>query len=43
MVEGKDDEAVLYGNSKIRSGSLRIVMGVDCQIYIRDTDMEEGH
>jgi len=43
MVESKDDEAVMYVNSETGFGSLRIVKGVDCLIYISDTDMEEGH
>jgi len=43
MVEGKDDEAVTYVNSKTGFGSLRIVKGVDRLIYISDTDMEEGY
>jgi len=43
LVEGKDDTAVTYENSKTGFGSLRIVEGVDRLIYISDTDMEEGH
>jgi hypothetical protein len=43
MVEGKDDEAVIYVNSERGFGSLRIVKGVDCLIYISDTNMEQGH
>jgi len=42
MVEGKDDEAVMYVNSETDFRSCRIVMGVDRLIYISDTDME-GH
>ena len=43
MVEGKDDEAVMYVNSEAGFGSLRIVKGVDRLIYISDTHMEEEH
>ena len=43
MVEGKDHKAVMYVNSEIGFGSLRIVKGMDRLIYISDTDMEEGH
>jgi len=43
MVEAKDENAVTYENSKAGFASLRIVKGVDCLIYISDTDMEEGH
>jgi len=43
MVEGKDDTAVMYVNSETGSASLRIVKGVDRQIYNSNTDMEEGH
>jgi len=35
MVEAKDDEAVMYVNSNVGFGSLRIVKGVDCLIYIK--------
>jgi hypothetical protein len=43
MVEGKDDVAVTYVNSKTGSDSLRIVKGVDRLIYISNTEVEEGH
>jgi hypothetical protein len=43
MVEGKDHKAVMYVNSEIGFGSLRMVKGVDCLIYISDTYIEEGH
>jgi len=43
MVEGKDDKAVTYVNSETALGSLRIVKGVDCLIYINNTNMKEGH
>jgi len=43
MVEGKDDEAVMYVNSETGFDSLTIVKGVDRLIYISNTDMEEGH
>jgi len=43
MVEAKDKKAVTYENSKAGFGSLRMVKGVDCLIYISDTDMEDGH
>jgi len=43
MVEGKDDEAVTYVNSKTGFGSLRIVKVVHRLIYISETDMEEWH
>jgi hypothetical protein len=39
MVEGKDDKAVTYENSETGFGSHRIVKGVDCLIYIGDTDV----
>jgi len=39
MVEGKDDEAVMYVNSEIAYGSLRSVQGVDRLIYISNADM----
>jgi len=41
MVEDKDEEAVMYVNSKTGFGSLWIVKGVDHLIYISETDMEE--
>jgi len=37
MVEGKDNEAVTYVNSKIGFCSLRVVKGVDCLKHISDT------
>jgi len=43
MVVGKDDKTVTYVNSHTGFGSLRIVKGVDREIYISDTDMEEGN
>jgi len=43
MVEGKDDEIVLYVNSETGFASFRIVNGVNLWIAISDTDMEEGH
>jgi hypothetical protein len=43
MVDGKDDKAVMYANSETGFGSFRIVKGVDCLIYISDTNMEEGY
>jgi len=43
MVEGKDDKVVKYVNSEAGFGSPRIVKGVDCLIYMSNTDMEEGH
>jgi hypothetical protein len=43
MVEGKDDVAVTYVNSKTGSDSLRIVKGVNRLIYISNTEVEEGH
>jgi len=43
MVGGKNVVAVTYVNSEAGFGSPRIVKGVDCLIYISDTDMEEGH
>jgi hypothetical protein len=43
MVEARMTKAVTNENSEIRFGSLRIVNGMDCLIYISDTDMEEGH
>jgi len=42
MVEGKDAEAVMDVTTEIGFDSPRIVKGVDCLIYISDTDMEEG-
>jgi len=42
MVEGKDAEAVMNVNSEIGFHSPRMVKGVDCLIYISNTDMEEG-
>ena len=41
MEETKNEEAVTYVNSEAGFGSPRIVQGVDCLIYISDTDMEE--
>jgi len=41
MAEGNDDEAITYVNSETGLRSLRIVKGVDCVIYISDTNMEE--
>jgi len=35
MVEAKDDEAVMYVNSNVGFGSLKIVKGVDRLIYIQ--------
>jgi len=35
-------KAVTYENSETGFGSLTIVKGVDCLIYISDTDMQEG-
>jgi len=43
MVEGKNDNAVMYVNSETGFGSLRIVKSEDHLIYISDTNMEEGH
>jgi len=43
MVEAKDEDAVTYVNSKTGFGSLQIVKGVDCVIYLNDSEMEEGH
>jgi predicted class III extradiol MEMO1 family dioxygenase len=43
MVEARMTKAVTNENSETGFGSLRIVKGVDRQIYISDTDMEEGH
>jgi hypothetical protein len=43
MVDGKDDKALRYVNSETGFGCLRIVIGVDCLIYIIDTDMEEEY
>jgi hypothetical protein len=43
MVEGKDDEAVMYMNCKTGSDSLSMIKGVDRMIDISDTNMEEGH
>jgi len=43
MVEGKDDDAGTYVNSETGFGSLRIIQGVDCLIYISDIDMEKAH
>jgi hypothetical protein len=43
MVEGKDDEAVMYVNSKTGFGSFRADKSVDHLRYMGDTDMEEGH
>jgi len=43
MLEGKDDDAVMYVNSETGFSNLRIVKGVDCLIYMSDTNMEEGH
>jgi hypothetical protein len=43
MVEGKDDEEVMYVNSETGSDRLRIFKGVDRLIYISDTDPEEGY
>jgi len=43
MVEGKDDEAVMYGISEKGFGCLRIVTGVDRLIYNSGTNLEEGH
>jgi len=43
MVEFKDNEVITDVNSETCFGSLRIVHGVDHQVYISDTDMEEGH
>jgi hypothetical protein len=36
-------KAVTNENSETGFGSLRIVKGGECLIYISDTDMEEGH
>jgi len=43
MVEGKNDMAVTNENSETDFDSLRLVKGVDCLIYISNTDIEEGH
>jgi hypothetical protein len=43
MVESKDDNTVTYENSEIGFGSHRIVKGVNDLMYIRETDMEQGH
>jgi hypothetical protein len=43
MVEGKNDEAVMYVISETGFGSIRIVKGVDCRIYISDTNMGKGY
>jgi hypothetical protein len=43
MVEGKNDKAVTYVNPETGFGCLRIVKGVNCPIYISDTDIVEGH
>jgi len=42
MVEGKNDEAVTYANTKPGFGSLTIAKGEDHLVYIRDTDVDEG-
>jgi len=36
-------QAVMYENSEMGFGSLRIVNGVEGLRCISDTDMEEGH
>jgi len=43
MVEVKDEDAVTYVNSETGFGSFRIIKGVDCLIYISNTDIDEGH
>jgi hypothetical protein len=43
MVEGKDDEAVMYVISETGFASHRMFEGVDCRIYISDTDIGEEH
>jgi hypothetical protein len=43
MVESKDAEAVTFVDSELGFGYLGIVEGVDCLIYISNTNMEEGH
>jgi hypothetical protein len=43
IVQGKDEEAVTYENCESGFGSFRTVKGVDCLIYISNTDMKEGH
>jgi len=43
MVEDKNDEAVIYVNSKTGFNSDRIVKCVDYQINISNTDMEEEY
>ena len=43
MVEAEDEEPVMYVNSESGFRSLRIVKGVDCRIYISDTDLEEEY
>jgi hypothetical protein len=43
MVEGKDDKAITYVNSETGFGNLWNVKGVDCLMYISDTDMEGGY
>jgi len=42
IVQGKDNEAVMYGNSETGSHSLMMVKSVDCLTYVCDTYMEEG-
>jgi hypothetical protein len=43
MVEKKDDEAVTNVNSETGFGRFRIIKGLDCLIYICNTNREEGH
>jgi hypothetical protein len=43
MIEGRDDEAVMYVNFKTDFNGFRIVKDVDLLLYISDTDIEEGH
>jgi hypothetical protein len=43
MVNRRIPNAVRYENSNASFASLRIVKGVDCPIYMSNTNMEEGH
>jgi len=43
MVEARMTKAVTNENSVTDFDSLRIVKSVDRQMYISDTDKEEGH
>jgi hypothetical protein len=43
IINDQNAETIPYVNSRPGFGNVRIVKGEDCQIYICNTNMENGH